>query len=147
MPTVWNPTQREQLLARLSQLDPAAAPRWGTMSPPHMVTHITDQMRIALGELPCKRINVPFRYFPLRELVVYVLPWPKGAPTAPEMIARAPQQWDDEIAQFERAIARVLGRHEHGSFTEHPAFGNLSQRAWGVLMYRHIDHHLRQFGV
>lgn len=60
----------------------------------------------------------------MRWLVIYVVPWPKGkAPTA--AAARGPS----------------------GSWAEHPAFGNMSGKDYGALIYRHFNHHLTQFGV
>jgi hypothetical protein len=80
-------------------------------------------------------------------LVVYWLPWPEGAPTAPELISRVPASWAGEVADVAGLLERVARQPRDLPFAEHPAFGRLSRRAWGVLVYRHTDHHLRQFGV
>jgi uncharacterized protein DUF1569 len=117
------------------------------MSATEMVTHLGDSLRMAIGELPCAPKTTPLRYFPIKQLVVYWAPWPKGAPTAPELIARAPASWTTEITGLTALVDRVAARGPDGPFAEHPAFGALTGRAWGVLMYRHIDHHLRQFGA
>jgi hypothetical protein len=75
------------------------------------------------------------------------VPWPKGTPTARELIARAPEGFDRELASLERYIDTVAGAADRRDWPEHPAFGKLSRGAWGRLGYRHVDHHLRQFGV
>lgn len=147
MATLWNTDDRNRLLDRASRLDPTRPPRWGKMSAPAMVAHLTQQLRLALGEVRSNRIPGFFRYFPFRELIVYVLPWPKGAPTAPELLTATPSEWEADLAAFRDAVQRVTDRRADAAFEEHPAFGKLSRRAWGVLIYRHIDHHLRQFGA
>jgi hypothetical protein len=112
-----------------------------------MIVHLCDNMRMALGELPVASKRLPIRYPPLKQLIVYWLPFPKGVPTAPELLARRPAAWADDVAGLKALIGRAGERGQAASWPEHPAFGRMSGRAWGVLMYRHIDHHLRQFGV
>jgi hypothetical protein len=112
-----------------------------------MVAHLADGLRMALGDLPCEPKKVPIRYPPLKQLIVYWLPWPEGAPTAPELISRIPASWTVEVADLASLLERLARQPRDNGFPEHPAFGHLSRRAWGVLVYRHMDHHLRQFGV
>ena len=53
-----------------------------------MMAHLNDSYRMVLGDLKEKPKNVPLRYPGIKQLVIYALPFPKGAPTAPELIAR-----------------------------------------------------------
>jgi hypothetical protein len=147
MKTIWNEADRRALQDRLQRLNAGTPGRWGKMTAPQMVTHLADALRMALGDLPCEPKRVPLRYPPLKQLVVYWLPWPEGAPTAPELISRAPASWATEVADVVNLLERVARQPRDVRFPEHPAFGRLSRRAWGVLVHRHTDHHLRQFGV
>ena len=146
MPTCWDESTRRALIVRVRQLSPDSERRWGRMSAPEMLAHVTDACRMALGEIAARPKTSPLRYFPLRELVVYVLPFPKGVPTAPELLGRTAVDWSAEVVALEQALDRLVAQ-SRSTFPEHPVFGNMSTRAWGVLTYRHIDHHLRQFGV
>ena len=113
-----------------------------------MLAHLNDAMRMATGELPVAPKNLPLRYFPLKQLVVYVLPFPKSAPTAPELLARCTgAQFEEEKAEFRKIVDRLASKPATDVWPEHPAFGPMTYRAWGVLKYRHADHHLKQFGV
>ncbi|MEO7190956.1 MAG: DUF1569 domain-containing protein [Vicinamibacterales bacterium] len=76
-----------------------------------------------------------------------MLPFPKGAPTAPALIRRVPTAWRSEVTELELAIDRFVAQHGREEWPDHPAFGPLSRKAWGILVYRHTDHHLRQFGA
>jgi hypothetical protein len=147
MPTLFNPSERQKMAARIAQLTPESRPLWGSMNASQVQTHLADQLRLALGDLACKSKKTPFRYPPLRELIVYILPWPKGVPTAPELLATSPAEWEKDREALLGQIERFGTRTRGGSWPEHPAFGRLSGRAWGVLAWRHLDHHLRQFGV
>lgn len=146
MPTLWNDADRQQLVARIRQLSPDAKAQWGSMTSRGMLAHIHESARMALGEVSVKPKNLPIRHPPLKQLIIYVLPFPKGAPTAPELISREADDWTAELASLEAAIDRLVARSPSASWPDHPAFGELSRRAWGVLVYRHTDHHVRQFG-
>jgi len=76
-----------------------------------------------------------------------VLPVPKGLPTARELIARKPSDWSIEVADLRDQLNGLVQRGAEALAPAHPAFGRMSAKQWGVLIYRHMDHHLRQFGV
>ena len=113
-----------------------------------MMAHINDSLRMALGDLPVKSKNLPLRYKPIRTLFIYYLPMPKGAPTAPELIARCRDaNLDEEKKAFAQLIDRCAAVTPATRLAEHPAFGDLSYDEYGALIAKHTDHHLRQFGV
>ena len=145
--TLTNARVRHELLDRLERLNPDATPRLGTMNAPQMLAHLVDWMQMAKGELETAVGNRVVRYPPLKQLVIYWLPFPKGIPTAPELIRRQPSAWAVEHAVMCRHIESFAKRDPNATWPVHPAFGKLSRRAWGVLAYRHTDHHLRQFGT
>jgi hypothetical protein len=66
---------------------------------------------------------------------------------APEFLAQPAATWDQDFAALGAAINRFAARGPGGPWAEHPAFGPLTGRMWGVLAWRHLDHHLRQFGL
>lgn len=111
-----------------------------------MVCHCGDQLRVALGEIEV-RWRYPFFLRPLLRFVVIHLPLPapKGrVPTVPEMLETEPGAWDEDHAALQDLVERVATTAGLGP---HPAFGRLGRREWGVLSWKHLDHHLRQFGV
>jgi hypothetical protein len=98
-------------------------------------------------DLPVAPKRLPIRYPPLKQLIIFCLPFPKSVPTAPELVSREPGEWSDEVSILRAFVEQAAGRDKAEQFPAHPAFGKLTPRAWGVLAYRHLDHHLRQFGV
>jgi hypothetical protein len=147
MKSLWNAPDHAELQQRVARLTPRHAAKWGKLSAPQVVVHLTDSLRMASGELVVAPKNVPVRYPPLKQLVIYWLPMFKGLPTAPELVARAPGEWNDDIAALRRELDSLVRRGTGAVAPAHPAFGRMSPREWGVLVYRHMDHHLRQFGV
>ncbi len=92
-------------------------------------------------------LKLPLRYPLLKQLVIYWLPWPKGVPTAPELMCTDLFDWATERSAVIQLIHSFEKRDPGAPWPVHPAFGRLTSRAWGVLGYRHMDHHFRQFGI
>lgn len=148
MKTFWDSAARDEICRRMERLTVDATPQWGKFNATQMLAHLNDAMRMASGELTVASKRLPIRYPPLKQLLVYALPWPKGAPTAPELIARGSSaDFAKEKAEFRGVVDRLAQKRATDIWPEHPAFGRLTHRAWGVLKYRHADHHLRQFGL
>lgn len=147
MKSLWQEESQKEVLNRLDKLVPESKGAWGKMNTFQMLAHLSDAMRMALGELDIKPKKSPLRYKPVKKLVIYVFPFPKGAPTAPELIARAEGDWNKEVSSLKELIARFTECHNQDDWAEHPVFGKLTKKDWGALAYKHIDHHFRQFGV
>lgn len=147
MKTLWKQSDRDEIVQRIARLAPDARPTWGRMTAPQMLAHMTDALRMALGDLPTRSKRLPLRYAPLKQLIVYLVPFPKNAPTARELVSRVPEAWEAERDACCALIERFGAESPSRAWPEHPAFGSLSARAWGVLGYKHFDHHLRQFGA
>jgi hypothetical protein len=148
MNTFWDRRTREEIFRRIERLTPDARAQWGRLNVAQMLAHLNDAMRMAIGELPVRAKNTPLRYPPIKQLIVYAMPFPKSAPTAPELLARCDAAcFADEQAAFRPLAERLAAKPAGEGWPEHPAFGRLTHTAWGVLSFRHTDHHLKQFGV
>lgn len=147
MKSLWQPDARTEILGRLGRLTPDHRPAWGRFTAPLMLAHLSDALRMAFGDLPTRSKRLPIRHPPFKQLLIYWLPMPKGLPTSAELISRAPDAWDSEMASCRSLVERFGHESPDRAWPEHPAFGTMTSRRWGVIGYRHIDHHLRQFGV
>ena len=147
MATIWDHAIRAELIRRAHSLTPAHTARWGTFSVAAMMAHLNEATLMTLGELRVEAKAPGFlRLAPVRYLLIHVLPMPKGAPTAPELLARSSSA---VLATEQATFARLLD--QLGQTTTlaaaHPAFGVMTRDDWGALSHKHADHHLRQFGV
>ena len=148
MRSVFNLDDRLTLAKRIDELSPTATARWGRMDCAQMLAHLTDGVRMALGELSVSgRGPAALRLPPIRHAVIHWLPFLKGAPTAPELIARRATDYQQECADLKHLLERLGAMEGAREWPEHPAFGRLNSRDWGTLVHRHVDHHLRQFGA
>ena len=147
MKTLWQENARREIIERLANLTPDSKPNWGKMNCGQMLAHVADGLRMALGDLKTEPKKSFLRFRPVKYLIIYRLPFPKSAPTAPELISREAESIETEVFAIKGLIEQFAGHETVVEWADHPAFGKLSNKDWGVLGYKHIDHHLKQFGV
>ncbi len=149
MSTLADPTVRAACRDRIQRLGPDASPKWGRMTAPQMVCHLNDSFRVGMGE----KYASPASNFLQRTLLKWIalrapVKWPPGVPTRPEIeLGRGgtpPAEWESDRAQL---LSLMDAFAERKTFGVHPTFGKMSESDWLTWGYRHVDHHLRQFGV
>ena len=147
MKSLHDVAARQSLEARIDRLRPDSVRQWGTMRVDQMLRHVNSALEMTLGRLETKPKKVPLPR-PLLKLLVLLLPWPKGkAPTAAELIAADTYDFEVERERLRRLVKEVASRSLDGVWLTHPAFGPLTGLECTRLQSKHIDHHLRQFGV
>lgn len=146
MPTIFDPDTLARILKRIERLDATRAPEWGRMTAPQMICHLSAAMQHTLGELETEIRGGPLAHWPLNKLVIHVIPWPRSKAKAPkEFLTRVPESWDGDRRELATLLDRVAKRGPNGTWPRSVAFGKITGRDWGVLTWRHVDHHLRQF--
>lgn len=149
MSTLFDVTTHREIQRRLDGLRPDAPRQWGTMTPAQMMEHTARALEMAMGRRGSGRQlllgKLLSRFF--FKKFVGPAPFPKDAPTGTEFkITEEP-----DFAATRRRLAGLLKEfHEEGPDAcdghVHGFFGALSGAQWGVTQYKHVDHHLRQFG-
>lgn len=148
MGTLFAAPDRSSVLSRISSLDPDRKPLWGRFTAPEMVCHVSCGLRQGLGVFDAGPPAGPLRYPPLNWLLIHVLPWPKGkAKSPPEFLSVRPAKWEHDVASLEVLVEEFGNRGASADWPPSKVFGRITGRSWGVLQYKHLDHHLRQFGV
>lgn len=146
--SLWDPAVRAAFAQRINRLTTDTRPAWGKMNAGAMVAHLNDSYRMCTGELTVKPKNLPLRYTPIKQLIIYVLPFPTGSPTAPELIARCGGAvLHDEAQGFLQMFDKLAKIKPDAPLQPHPAFGPLTHKDYGALMAKHTEHHFRQFGI
>jgi Protein of unknown function (DUF1569) len=150
---LFDPTLAAETKQRITQLQPHSQPLWGTMTVAQTLAHCTSGIEMATGVINPKRAPFPA---PVLGLLIKPLifgndkPMRRNSPSSPELFSTdpIPSDFEQERGRLLAAINRFA--HEGApccSRHPHPFFGPLQPQQWAILMYKHIDHHLRQFGV
>jgi DinB superfamily len=116
------------------------------MSVDQMLWHISQGLELALGQIttPAQKVPLPR---PIMKFIVLNLPWPKGAPTVD--VARATQEYDFE-AERQRCLQLLdvfAAKKLNEPWPTNPIFGPVTGRFVSRVQTKHLDHHLKQFGV
>jgi hypothetical protein len=141
-----DPAVRRSIEDRVKGLTPHARPRWGKMSVDQMLWHVNSALASALGELEVPRQKTPLPA-PLMKFLVLNLPWPKGAPTHPSFVPTASYDFAAEQQRCLRLIDTFGARPLDSAWPRNPIFGIIPGIDTSRLQAKHLDHHLRQFGV
>ena len=152
MATLFDATTRAALETRVRRLRPDSRPNWGRMSAHQAICHLSDGFRMGLGERPCAPIAGRFKRL-LKMVALYApLRWPRGTiKTVPEVEqgigGTPPTEFERDRAELLALIARFATAPPQAFPSAHPIFDRMSANDWGRWGYRHLDHHLRQFGT
>jgi Protein of unknown function (DUF1569) len=148
MSTLADPAARERCAGRVLRLAPHAPRQWGRMTAHQMVCHLNDSFMVGRGEKSASRAP---SFIP-RSFVKWIalhtsLRWPRNVRTRPEIDQTAagtpPADWSSDR---DRLCAQIRAFPDTPQFAPHPIFGEMTRAEWLIWGYRHVDHHLRQFG-
>ena len=146
MKTILHPSDAEQIIHRVKQLNASSYRRWGRLSVGEMIYHCTC-VNLAVSGAPPSQKSPSLKQHLLRILVLDILKkLPRGARGDPEFFSRQVIPFTDQGKEDLLSSIRVFGDKNIIPGGQHHVFGRLSQRNWGRFIWIHLDHHLRQFG-
>ncbi len=149
MNTLFETKSNRALVERIQRLQPDSRALWGKMNVEQMLAHCRQPLRVATGELKLRRglIGILFGKIAKKKLAGPE-PFERGLPTAPHFVVRTPGPFAEERAPLLALVQRFATEGPSVLSKEpHPFFGPLTQAEWDLLQWKHLDHHLRQFGV
>ncbi len=150
MKNLFEAARVEEVKERMAQLRPDSERLWGRMYPAQALAHCSASMGMVVGEIAPPRILIGRLLGPLakRSLIVNGEPMRRNSMTEKSCVvaderdfAMERQRLLDSIHRFAAGGPAICTKHPHFFF------GPLTPVEWAALMYQHLDHHLRQFGV
>jgi hypothetical protein len=132
---------------RIESLTPTATPTWGRMTVDQMLHHVNLVLAESLGEHSAAK-HIKGLPEPLVRWAIINVPWGKGAPTRPDMLIPEGQRYDFQtekqrcLSMLDRFVAKGLDE-------PWPRAANFAMtgRHWSQLQLKHLNHHLKQFGL
>lgn len=139
----------EHVLQRIDALSHDSQPGWGTMTAAQMLSHCAEILEVSNGKA---LQNSPWfvRLFKgvIRKQVVGPKPYPRSSATHPQYVISDPRDFSAEQKRLLEALdAMKVEGPDGASKTVHALFGRMTADEKGWAMYKHLDHHLSQFGV
>ena len=150
MKNLFEAARVEELKERLDRLRPESEREWGKMNAAQAVAHCSTAMEWAVGDVVAPRMFVGRIIGGLikSKVVGDDEPMRRNSPTVPTLVIVDERDLAKERQRLRGLLDRFLTSGPAGC-TKHPHsfFGRLTPEQWAILMYKHVDHHLRQFGV
>jgi hypothetical protein len=149
MKNLYDPAVYAEIKQRLSVLQPGAQRVWGKMTVAQMLAHCKRAFRVPLSERQPPKLY-PFALFGwlLKKKLYDDVPWKRGLPTAPAFIIKDDRDFEKERTALMELVQQF---YEAGPARAekiiHPVFGRFTGEQWGQAMYKHLNHHLEQFGA
>ena len=149
MKSIFEKETHEEILNRIGQLQPNAQRQWGKMNVEQMLAHCNETMLVVTDQKTTKRLLIgkilgPFfkkNYFgeaPLR----------KNSPTNPLYVIVDERDFTKEKEILLKLVKQFSeGGEEKCTKQSHSFFGAFTPKEWGTSTYKHLDHHLQQFGA
>ncbi len=146
---IFDPQANASLQERLHQLTAQNQPVWGRMNAAQMVLHCQKPLDVADGKLVLKRNLIGFLFGKMaKKSFLKSAEFKKNLPTAPQFKIEHDPGFEAEkqvlleaIRKFGTVGPKVIVNRKH------PFFGTMDDHEWGVLQYKHLDHHFKQFGL
>ncbi|MEM6805559.1 MAG: DUF1569 domain-containing protein [Bacteroidota bacterium] len=138
----------KELKDRIGKISPQTSPLWGKMDAAHMMTHCVEVMRNAMGEIQQKRKFLGYLVAPFLRHRYYndILFKGKNVPST-FMVADTEDFAQAKTALLKRIDLFYQSGEEACQGAVHPMLGRFTPQQWAIGQYKHLDHHLRQFGV
>jgi hypothetical protein len=140
----------EEVKQRIAQVRPDSERQWGKMNPAQALEHCSRGMEMALGHKTPPRVLVGrlLGWIVKPKVMENDEPLRRNTPTAKELVVRDERDLGTERTRLCALLDRFAAAGPAGCTTHpHAFFGRLTPEEWSILMYKHLDHHLRQFGV
>jgi Protein of unknown function (DUF1569) len=138
-----------EITDRINSLSPQSQRQWGKMNVAQMLAHCKEAFKVPLSDKKMPRMFIGILIgWAFKNKLYNDEPWKRNLPTAPNFIIKDERDFEKEKLELTGLINQFYngGPQKVGRFP-HPMFGSFTSSQWGRAMYKHIDHHLMQFGA
>ncbi|MGH1517183.1 DUF1569 domain-containing protein [Chryseobacterium sp. JK1] len=146
-----NPIYYREIVDRISQLSENSPKKWGKMNVSQMLRHCDLVLQVALKKIELPPINFIFQTIGIVtkiEMYVFNNGIPRNMPTFRKLIVNFECDFDESKTNLLKTLDEFRAACDYKSLPDHHRlFGNMTEKDWQFLEYKHLDHHLKQFNV
>lgn len=149
MKNIFNPLHLQEILNRIEKLSPDSKSKWGKMDVAQMLAHCSAFQDIAMGQShPARGWLGIFIGNLVKPMFYNDKPLAQNMSTIPTILIVEEKEFETEKEKLKGKIITFQNNGPEKCTTHpHPFFGKLTPEQWGKGIYKHLDHHLKQFGV
>ncbi|MEY9974134.1 hypothetical protein ABH966_004544 [Lysinibacillus sp. RC46] len=149
MKNIFDHMHTAEVLKRIDKLSPNSQPQWGKMDVAQMLAHCSSFQDIAMGNSfpPRSWLGIIVGRF-AKQIVYNDKTLPHNMSTIPTILIADDREFETEKEKLKQKIITFQNNGPEKCTTHpHPFFGKLTSEQWGKCVYKHLDHHFKQFGV
>jgi hypothetical protein len=149
MENLFDAATAAAIISRIEKLQPDSKALWGKMNVAQMLSHLQAPVEVGLGDKRPKRTLIGFLFGGIaRKKLFNEKPFQKNLPTDASFVRKNEHDFIAEKTTLIALVNRLVSGGVDGlTQLPHPFFGKLTDTEWGTSLWKHFDHHLRQFGV
>lgn len=139
-----------EIQTRINNLSETTKPQWGKMNVSQMLKHCIAPMAAVNGKVEMTQKvgfmkKLIFKMF--KPMMYNDKPWKQNMPTGKDFIITNTEGFSSEKTNLLSEMDDFYAQKNKETWEPHPVFGNFTTEQYGKMQYKHLDHHLRQFGV
>ena len=143
---LFDPAVKQEIIDRINKLTPQTQHLWGKMNVAQMLAHVQLPISCAYGTHQVKGSFLLKLLGPLFKGILYNdKPYKQGLPTDPTYVVVESKDFENEKQRLLEKLNRFSG--ETIVLENHPVWGKMTKEQWSRATWKHLDHHLKQFGV
>ena len=150
MKNLFDPGVIDEIYQRIDTLPSNATPRWGKMNVAQMLAHCIKPLEMSLGDIPVTKSGFVSKLFGrlIKGVITSPKPYKQSLPTDPSYVTlHTEHDFEERRIELKKMLHRFMMDQNKVPEIPHPFFGKLTKLEWGTSQYKHLDHHLSQFGV
>ena len=149
MKNLFDKDTHTEIMQRINSLNTASQRQWGKMNVAQMLAHCKEAFKVPLSDKKMPRMLLGLLVgWMIKSKLYNESPWKQNLPTAPNFIIKDERDFEKEKQELSGLIDQFYyGGPENVGRYPHPMFGSFTKEQWGKAMYKHLDHHLTQFGA
>lgn len=149
--SLHNPIYFEEIINRISQLTENSPKKWGKMEAAQMLRHCNCVLQVPLKKIKLPPLNIAFRAIGIltkKEIQIFNNGIPQNMPTFQKLIVNFDCDFEEERQNLLKTLDEYQNAFANGNLPHHHVlFGKMTEKDWGFLEYKHLNHHLKQFSI
>ena len=144
---IFDPSVKQEIIDRINKLTPQTQPQWGKMNVSQMLAHLQVPMGVAVGKHKLPRTLFGRIVGPLAKSILYNdKPFKHHLPTDRSFVMIGKEK---DFEREKQSLVNTINDFTESNMVDepHPFFGKLTKEQWSKGTWKHLDHHLQQFGV
>jgi hypothetical protein len=150
MKSLFETEAHNEIITRINKLTEASKAEWGKMNVGQMLAHCQKPFEVINGDLKMEaKIGFMKKFiFSLMKSVMYNdKPWRRNIPTGEGFVINEEMDFIPERDKLINLANDFNKKKNQTEWTPHPVFGKFTPEQYGKMNYKHLDHHLKQFGA